>query len=349
MKKIFHKSRIYPLVLIVIVFLVWKYRENNKLHLISFEGTTMGPIRYSVKYMSNGNQDYRHEVDSILEKFNSSLNHYLPDSEISQFNRDSVFEFSSPYFPEVLSKSKEIYLQTNGAFDPTIGPLINAWGFGPAENEAPDSVAIDSMLQIVHFENLDFDSQAVWKKKKNIQLDFSAIAKGQGVDVVFEFLVAKGLQNVFVEIGGEVRAQGKNENDQPWKIGIVNPAKANSADLLYGTFVLENRAMATSGNYYNYIEEDGRVIVHTINPKNGYPIASNLLSASVIAHDCMTADAFATAFMVLGLEKSIELSKKINEISVVLIYSEPNGKLNHFVSEELIPLFSTIQTPEDDS
>lgn len=329
-----HRSRIYPFVLIILVFLVYKYRQRRT-ELVSIEGTTMGPITYSVKYLSKSGENFKQGIDSILEVFNQSLNHYRPESEVSQFNRDSVFIFKLPYFYPVLKKSQEVFEATDGAFDPTVSPLVSAWGFGPGKREHPDSARIDSLKSMVYFHNIEFNSKQVWKRKKGIKLDFSAIAKGQGVDVVVKYLESKDLDNIFVEIGGEVRCVGKNEKGEDWNIGIVDPAADVQDQAMYGTLTLENQSMATSGNYYNYIEENGRRIVHTINPKTGYPVISNLLSASVIANDCMTADAYATAFMVMGLEKSENFLKTHSDLQSILIYSDNDGSIHEFASKGL--------------
>jgi len=304
----------------------------------------MGPITYSVKYISKTGTNYQPQIDSVLEGFNQSLNHYRSESEVSRFNRDSVFEFQSPYFYPVLLKSQEVFEKTDGAFDPTVSPLVSAWGFGPGKREHPDSARIDSLKKMVYFHNIDFNTEKVWKKKKGIKLDFSAIAKGQGVDVVVEYLESKGLQDIFVEIGGEVRCVGKNEKGKDWYIGIIDPAGDPLERNMYGTVTLQNQSMATSGNYYNYIEEGGRRIVHTINPKTGYPVISNLLSASVVAKDCMTADAYATAFMVMGLERSENFLKNNPELQGILIYSEKDGSLHQFVSEGIKDQFSRIMS-----
>jgi thiamine biosynthesis lipoprotein len=317
----------------LLVFVVWKYRESQKPDLVTLQGTTMGTIGYTVKYLAKSSGNYQPEIDSILEDFNQSLNHYRPESEVSKFNRDSVFVFTSPYFYSVLKRSREVFEKSDGAFDPTISPLINAWGFGPGKKENPDSARIDSLRLIIYFHNIEFDTEKVWKKKKGIQLDFSAIAKGQGVDVIVEFLQSKGIENIFVEIGGEVRCTGKNDKGEEWIIGIVDPRTELTHTEMFGTVFLDNKSMATSGNYYNYFEQNGRRIVHTINPATGYPEISNLLSASVIANHCMTADAYATAFMVMGLEKSISMIENDETLDAILIYSKSDGSLDYYASD----------------
>ena len=303
----------------------------------------MGPIKYLVKYLSPTGDNFKPQIDSLLETFNQSLNHYRPESEVSKFNEDSVFFFISPYFLPVLQKSREVFEITNGAFDPTVSPLVNAWGFGPGMKITLDSAGVDSIRRLVYFHNIEFNKTKVWKKQKNIQLDFSAIAKGQGVDVVFEFLISRGITNIFVEIGGEVRCTGKNEKGEYWQIGIIDPAKDSGQERIYGVASLDNKSMATSGNYYNFIDEDGQRIVHTINPATGYPVTSNLLSATVIAEDCMTADAFATAFMVLGLEKSISITENEAGLEAILIFSNPDGTLQHYLSEGAESIFVKYQ------
>lgn len=332
-KKVLSKNRIYPIILIIAVFIVWKYRQSQKPELISFMGKTMGPIIYNIKYLDNQNRDFKNEIDSLLDVFNNSLNHYRPNSEITRFNNDSLFYFDLPYFHEMLAKSKVVYEETNGAFDPTIGLLINAWGFGPDTNiQFPDSSEIDSLKRISNFNNIGFDDQKAWKLIQGVKLDFSAIAKGYGVDVVAGFLMEKGIKNYFVEIGGEIRCGGLNQDGNAWRVGIIDPRSDILQPSTYAVLGLKDMAMATSANNYNYIEKNGRKYVHTIDPFSGYPIEHNLLSASVFAEECSIADAYATAFMVLGLEDTKEILKSHPELQAYLIFTDVDGNLRKFVT-----------------
>lgn len=330
------KNAIYSLVLVIALVSVWWYRNNvqeagtNK--RVEIFGETMGTT-YSIKYLQNEGENYKTAVDSLLELFNQSLSTYIPTSELSQFNEGTVFKFELPFFYPVLKRSHEIYQETHGAFDPTVGPLVNAWGFGPKNTEMPSKETIDSLMQFVKFDSLYFDSISVCKLMTGIQLDFSAIAKGYGVDVVVDFMKSKGVADMMVEIGGEMVCLGQNQEGKAWRIGIDRPSDREVGRPLQSVVTLENRALATSGNYRNYYEKDGKKFSHTINPKTGYPVEHSLLSASVFAHDCMTADAFATAFMVIGLEKAKEMLNVHKDLEAYLVYSDENGEIKTFISE----------------
>ena len=338
----FHKSRIYPIILIIVLFAVWKYRESGKLRVVSLSGTTMGTT-YSIKYLSKDGTGYQQEVDSLLLVFNQSLSTYIPNSEISQFNRDTVFYFELPFFLPVLKESKRVYVATDGAFDPTVMPLVRAWGFGPDQSQMPDSSKIDSLLQYVGFDKISFDSKMVTKSKPGVELDFSAVAKGYGVDVIGMWLAEHGISNYFVEIGGEVKCKGVNNEGKSWRIGIEDPTREINSRATKAIVELQNRAMATSGNYRNYYVVDGIPYSHTIDPASGFPVRNVLLSATVFADDCITADAFATAFMVIGLEKAKKFIEENPKIDGFLIYSDKTGKLRTFTSREV----GNIQIPND--
>lgn len=288
---------------------------------------------YHATYFDEANRNYKGSIDSLLTVFNQSLSTYLSNSEISEFNSGNSFHFKLPYFLPVLQKSKMIAQESEGAFDPTVMPLVNAWGFGPGKRLKPDSLQLDSIMQLVGIEKINFNTDSVWKDDTRVQLDFSAIAKGYGVDAVVEFLRTKGVTDMFVEIGGEVSTMGRNiELDKPWEVGILNPNSTYESQSFLAYAQLENKAMATSGNYFNFYEENGITYSHTINPNTGYTVQNNLLSASVFAKDCMTADGWATALMVMGPENAIEKLKTVNGIDAFLIYSTPEG-LKTFVTE----------------
>ena len=337
-KKILHKSRIYPVVLIILMMVVAKYRENrdnneNKTDLVHFTGQTMG-TNYSVKYLDPSHRSYQHEIDSILVDFNQSLSTYIPNSEISTFNEIGSLNFQSTYFLPVLKRSREINELTKGAFNPTIMPLVNAWGFGPERGNNPDSAKVKQLLDLVDFSRISFTKSTIERNKDGVSLDFSAIAKGYGVDVLVDYLQSKNITNMMIEIGGEVYCAGKNEQKTSWLIGIEKPVEEERE--LHSAIKLENQAIATSGNYRNYYEVDGRKYAHTISPFTGYPQKQNLLSVSVIADDCMSADAFATAFMVLGLEKTKQVLAENPELKAYLIYSQDSSQnLGVYVTDNL--------------
>ena len=331
------RARLYPVFLILILFLVWKYRQNVRVNEVYLEGMTMGTIQYHIRYLDANERNLKEGVDSILADFNQALSTYIPDSEISSFNKNSEVHFSSPYFYEVMQASLEVYRKTEGAFDPTVGPLIDAWGFGAASlATAPDSTQVDSLLQLVGFDKIRFDETGASKNVNGIQLNFGAIAKGQAVDVVGEYLASRGIENYMVEIGGEVRCQGKNVEGNDWLISIEIPEE-NIFGEAFDAVYLRNQGMATSGNYRNFRMVNDHKVAHTIHPKTGFPQMQTLRSATILAPDCMYADAYATACMVLGLEKSKELILNDPDLEGYLIYADDSGKLQAYVSPGLAP------------
>ncbi|MEQ9443610.1 MAG: FAD:protein FMN transferase [Cyclobacteriaceae bacterium] len=323
------KNIIYSLVLLTSVVIVWWVRDKqdpvSNSTYISVRGQTMGTT-YNIKYQDEQQRSLKPGIDSLLEIFNQSVNHYLPDSEVSRFNQDDTVYFDLPYFYPVLKRSDEIVQATDGAFDPTVAPLVNAWGFGPEDRQLPDSATVDSLLQMVGFEKIVYTAEYVTKTMPGVTLNFSAIAKGYGVDVVGDYLAEKGIDNFMVEIGGEVTCRGINDKGDVWRIGIDNPNQSGEMSV---AIALDDQAIATSGDYRNYYERDGKKYAHTIDPKTGYQVKHSVLSASVIAEDCMTADAFATAFMVLGLERAKEVVAQEPGLEVYIIYDD-NGTAKTF-------------------
>lgn len=331
-------KRFYPILLILLVFIVWKFRQNSNpaLNEVSFTGTTMGTIGYSVKYFSEDSTDYSVEIDSLLKVWNMSLSTYIPESEISRFNNGTdCFKFESEYFLPVLEASREVYQNSHGTFDPTIGPLVNAWGFGPEKSMVPDSSKVMELKELVGFDKISFDKQQVCKDNPGIRLDFSAIAKGYAVDVVAEFLESNGIQNLLVEIGGELICKGTKNERQPWRTAIEDPTVGQYQRKILKVIQMKNMAVATSGNYRNYYVKDSVKYVHTIDPTTGFPIIHKLLSASVFADNCMIADAYATAFMVLGVQKSIEVLNRNPDIDAFLVYSGDDGEVKTYITERV--------------
>ena len=327
----FQKNRLYPIFVILAMLIVWQIRKSSNPVMTELSGLTMGTT-YSIKYFDENGTNYQVEVDSILVGFNHSLSTYEADSEVSSFNNTSSFSFKRPYFPVVLQASKEIYLSTAGSFDPTVYPLVSAWGFGPEDRVIPDSTQVDSLLQFVGFSKINFDKATVSKQKDEMKLDFSAIAKGYGVDVIAEYILAQGISDYFIEIGGEVRARGLNI-DKAWRVGVENPTVSSGERGLSAVVELVDKSMATSGNYRNYYMLDGVKYAHTIDPKSGYPVEHSLLSATVFAPSCMIADAYATSFMVMGLEKAKIIIDANSDLETILIYSNPNGQLETYISD----------------
>jgi thiamine biosynthesis lipoprotein len=335
------KNAIYSLVLITAVLALYTYRNYIQVTEQFFSGTTMGAVVYNVKFIGKDAKVTKAEVDSLLVAFNQSLSTYIPDSEISRFNKSTSLTFESPFFLPVLKRSKEIFEITEGAFDPTVMPLVNAWGFGPQKQARVTPEMVDSLLAFVGFQKISFNNREVRKLVQGVQIDFSAIAKGYAVDVVADLLESKGIKNYMVEIGGEVVCKGSNKLGKPWVIGINDPTyKERGVNALTARIQLSGRALATSGNYENFYMKDGKKYVHTIDPVSGYPIEQNLLSASIFAPDCMTADALATACMVMGVEKAVAMLEKLPEVDAFLVYDE-EGILKTYqtpnLSKDILP------------
>lgn len=331
------KNAIISAALIVTLFVAYlmmnpKEEMQNQDHLIALNGSTMGTY-YNVKYLDPEKRDFKQEIDSLLQVFNQSLSTYIDTSEVSVFNISDTFNFNLPYFLPVLRESRSIWRSTSGAFDPTIMPLVNFWGFGPSERAQPDSIKVDSLLSSVGFDHVIFDSSKVWKTQPNVQLDFSAIAKGYGVDVVAGMLISKGIKNFMVEIGGEVYCQGKNDRGQYWLIGIDNPEAKGIDNYLQAKINIKNRAVATSGNYRNFYTAEGKTYAHTISPFTGYPVQKEVLSASVFAPVCIEADGYATAFMVVGLEQAKEILSENKELDAYLIYRNEQDSLETYYTK----------------
>ncbi|MFN3801705.1 FAD:protein FMN transferase [Belliella pelovolcani] len=344
-----NKNIIYSIILLLLVAIVYLYRENQKKPTeqvvelstgkISFSGNTMG-TSYRVVYLDSEERNFKTQIDSILIIVNESLSTYIPSSEISRFNQNDTLYFDLPYFLPVLEESKNTYEMTAGAFDPTVGPLVNLWGFGPGGPQLKDSVNVDAMVSLVNFAAIQFDDQKVWKPRSEMYLDFSAIAKGYGVDVLVDYLSNQGIEHMLIEIGGELVARGLNESGELWKVGISTPDEESPNDELFGIIALNNQGLATSGNYRNFYEVDGVKISHTINPKTGRPVRHGLLSATVVAENCMKADAIATALMVMGTEAAIALQNQKGGFEIYLIYNDENGQIKSYASEGMKPYLS---------
>ena len=283
-------------------------------------GTTFGVIY-------EGSTNYETQFDSLYYVINASLSTYIPNSLISKINRGETTTLDH-HFITVFKASKAIYESTNGVFDPTIGAVVNAWDFGPeGKIVALDSMMIDSLMQGVGFSKLLLNEKA-FKLPENTFLDFNAIAKGYGVDVIANFLESKNIQNYLVEIGGEIRLKGINvEKQSPWTVGIDRPNFDGSQSVMKA-ITLKDVGMATSGTYRKFkLDENGNRYAHIINTKTGYPTTTKILSVSVLANDCMTADAYATAFQAMGIETVTTFLKSHPELKAFIIYENDANQL----------------------
>lgn len=322
------------LILFLIVISVWlsvalKAVATGSTPLISVQGETQGTT-YSIKYYDDQQRDFKKDIDSIFRDFDRCLSTYRPDSEISIFNNSHAVRLRGPYFYPVLQKSKEIFLATNGAFDPTVMPLVEAYGFGPKKNLNPGLARIDSLLKLVGFEQITFDSIMVSKSRQHVRLDFNGIAQGYSVDVIGAFLSGKGITRFMVEIGGEILCKGYKDEGKPWVTGIENPLLPGT---LYSTVRLTDRAMTTAGNYRNHFEKNGQIFNHIINPKTGSMEQSSVLSVTVFANDAITADGYDTAFFIMGLEETKRFLEKRKDMDAYIMYSDTSGKLRTYASD----------------
>jgi thiamine biosynthesis lipoprotein len=327
----FKRVSFFHLVIGFLIFFGATSCREEKKHIIDghAQGTT-----YHITYYSQDEKSLQQEIDSILHTLDMSLSTYVPASIISRVNANDSSVVLDNYFLEVFNKSIEVSKRTNGAFDITVAPLINAYGFGFTKRANVTEIMVDSLLNFVGYKMIWIDNGRIVKTNPNVMIDFNAIAQGYSVDVISEFLESKRVNNYLVELGGEVRAKGKKENGEIWKVGIDQPTEME--DGLQAAVNMQNCAMATSGNYRRYYEESGKRFAHIIDPKTGYPGKHDLLSASVVASDCMTADAYATAFMVMGTEKAKRFLAKNKDLGleVFFIYDE-NGSWKTFASDAI--------------
>lgn len=296
-------------------------------------GFTQGTT-YSVIYYSSGD-DIQYQIDSLLLAFDRVLSTYQETSYISKWNRNETNGSEQPQlFKEVVKRAIEINQATNGALDITVSPLMNYW-FGKNWNtEHVDSSAVDSILEHVGMHLIEMEGGEYVKTDSNLQLDVNAIAQGYSVDILSRYLESLGIYDYLVEIGGEIRASGKKPEGE-WSVGVDSPKEGSEERETVLSVTLKDRSLATSGNYRKFVEIDGVKYGHSLNPKTGFPAITDVLSATIIANDCMTADAYATACMVLGFERSKELLETHSELGGILICSQIDGKTETWKSDNI--------------
>ena len=295
------------------------------------EGFAQGTY-YSIRYYDSQNRNLKTQIDSLLDDFNKTASIYESSSIISKVNRNEEVVLNTD-FVEIFNSAMKVSKNTNGAFDITVGLLVNAWGFGSEGRIDSLKVLTDSLLKFVGYENIDIKNNKIIKKYPEIKIDFNAIAKGYSVDLFSRFLQDKGIKNFIIDIGGEIRTSGKKPDGSFWNIGIERPAQNNSSQREVQMIIsLTGKSIATSGTYRKYYEKDGIRYSHTIDPKTGYPVTHTLLSATVLADECVMADAYATAFMVMGLEKSLKFLKQHSELQAFFIF-EQDGNLKTYATE----------------
>ncbi len=291
---------------------------------IKYSGPTQGTM-FNITYHSDIN--YNKEIDSLLDNFCRSLSNYDSTSLISRINRnetDSLDALTEEFF----RVSKEVWKNTGGIFDVSVAPIVNAWGFGWVRHEKhiPDSAEIDKLLQHVGLGKIDIANGKITKKDQDVQIITNAIAQGMSVDYVSDFFKSKGITDFLVEIGGEIYCSGKNAKGENWKIGVDKPIEGSGYEYRENQIVirLSDMAVNTSGNYRKFLEEGEKKYGHSINPLTGYPAENEMISATVVYPDCIRADAYATAFMVMGAEKAMEIVESINGMEAYFIIHDGN-------------------------
>jgi len=294
-------------------------------------GKTMGTF-YSFKFISLTEQSFatwQQRVDVRLKEVNERLSMYNPKSEISRFNQTPAsqpFKLTTDFY-RVLLESQHLYEITQGAWDGTVKPLVDLWGFGTKDRPTilPEPGQIQEALSRTGFHKLVLGDHLLTKTQDQVTLDLGSIAKGYGVDAIALLFASNGIHNFLVEIGGELMGSGKNKNGTSWVVGISRPEKKGLSPALYKTIFLENRAIATSGNYRNYFEKDGQLFSHIIDPKTGFPVGNQVVSTSVIAKNCTIADGLATALMVMDVQKGIDLVNTLADTECLIIQKQGDG------------------------
>ncbi|MBN2697338.1 MAG: FAD:protein FMN transferase [Bacteroidales bacterium] len=289
-------------------------------------GFTQGTT-YHVTYHSGDSLDLSFQIDSLLAVFDSSLSAYLPGSIISSINDNRDEPVTDTLFRTVFREAKRIHELTGGAFDITVGPLIDAWGFGPGEKMNVDSSVIDSLLQFVGMDKVKLVNNRIEKSHPGMRLDVNAIAQGYAVDFLSAYLEGRGIRDYMVEVGGEVRTRGLNPRGRLWGIGIDRPEFGNylPGNHLEVIIRMSGRSLATSGNYRKFFEKDGIKYHHSVDPATGYPKQDRLLSATILAGSCMTADALATACMVMGLDRARSFITELDGVDAFFIFNDEAG------------------------
>jgi thiamine biosynthesis lipoprotein len=331
------KSQALKQLLLSSIFLTCAF-SNAQQKPMYIDGFAQG-TSYHISYYDLKGRFLKKEVDSILHDFDLSVSTYNPNSIISKINSNQKKVPLDRYFITCFNKAKEVWKNTNGTFDPTVYPLVNAWGFGPGKKQKIEQKKIDSILQFVGFNLIELKGNKIKKKDPRVALDFNAFAQGYSVDVIAEYLNSLGIVSYIVEIGGEVYAKGKLTNGSSWTVGIEAPIdNKTESNPLFATVRLDDLAIATSGNYRKFTIEDGVKYAHHIDPKTGYPTKNNLLSASIFSKRGIDSDANATGILVMGLEKAKIFLKAHPELQAYLIYSDEKGNYQTYQTEGIASL-----------
>lgn len=297
------------------------------------EGKVFGTF-YHITYQYS--EDLGAGIEATLQQVDHSLSPFNKESVITAINNNTDMTTDS-MFVDVFTLAQEVSAETNGAFDITVAPLVNLWGFGFKNMDNVSQAKVDSLLPFVGYKTVKLVDGKIVKEHPETMLDCSAIAKGYGVDAVGLYLESLNIQNYMVEIGGEVRVRGTNPRGELWRIGINKPDDdpASINNEIEQVLQVTGLSMATSGNYRNFYEKDGKKYAHTIDPRTGYPVQQSILSSTVLAKDCATADAYATSFMVLGLDEAKKTLAKHTELMAFFIYTDEAGNMQTWHTESL--------------
>ena len=327
-------KKVLPILFILVVLVIAGIAVGRKNADYQHDSGLVFGTSYNITYQSNDN--LKPEIEKTLAEVDASLSPFNEKSVITHVNKNEAVTLDD-HFITVFRLSSEIYKDTEGAFDITVAPLVNAWGFGFKNGITPDCHAIDSLMQFVGFDKVKLQDGKIIKTDDRLMLDCSAIAKGYGVDAVARLLKSKGIDNYMVEIGGEIVASGENPKGAPWRIGVSKPDddSVNVSNEIQGIINISNRAMATSGNYRNFYYKGGKKYAHTIDPKTGCPVQHSILSATVVSDECAKADAYATAFMVMGLDKAKAVLARHKDMMAYFIYSDDKGNNKVWYSPSL--------------
>jgi len=328
-------------ILIALVFLAG-CDPSNPTERIFFEGQAQGTY-YTVTCYDQEQRNFQPSIDSLLIAFDQTASLWVDTSMINRVNNNEDVVLNDDFL-ELFRISQEVSEATNGSFDVTVGPLVNAWGFGPGNAPEIGPGTVDSLLPLIGFRNILIRNNRLIKADSRTKLDFNAVAQGYSVDLVAQFLESKGIENYLVDIGGEVYAHGTKPNGKPWVIGLEKPSDDQSSPReIEAELPVTNRAVATSGNYRKYYEKDGVRYSHTIDPHKGYPVKHSLLGVTVVAEVCAYADAYATAFMVMGLDSALHfLNGNKTGMEAYFICSGPDGSYETVITEGLKESISEI-------
>lgn len=322
-----------PFLTLLIVGTILIIRQQRSTPYQKNAGLIFGTT-YSITYQYD--DDLQEEIEAELKKVDDEFSMFNDQSVVARLNRGEKPELSQDFI-DIYNLARQVSDDTNGAFDITVAPLVNAWGFGFKNEQLPTRQQVDSLRQFIGYQHVNLKNNVITMQKPGMMLDFSAIAKGFGVDIVARLLERHDIKNFMVEIGGEITTRGINPQRVPWKIGVNKPYEdaLNESHELQTILNVTDKSMATSGNYRNFYVKGGKKYAHTIDPKTGYPVQHSLLSATVLADQCAKADAYATSFMVMGVDGAKQLLERHKELMAYLIFTDRKGNLTVWYSPSL--------------